>query len=110
MYLTDMAPNGTNDLLIVDGNSGELIEVVEAATFGYPRNTWIKPNAVFYGPSCFVGGLPESQDDVLEEYDTYVYSVDAATILKQLCVSPLDPNGEKLQAKLIKAGVIGGAK
>jgi hypothetical protein len=104
LYLTDSAPNGTNDLIIVDPNSGEIIASVEEVTFGYPGMRDIKPNAVAYGPECFVGGLPEDGEK-LSEYDGYLYSVDTDTLRSYLCVSPVDPKGLDLVKRLKSFGV-----
>ena len=105
LYLTEFAPNGTNDLLIVDGNTGEVKECIEGASFGYPRNTRIKPNAALYS-SEFVGGLPEDGESLnYEAGDLLLYSVDLDVLRSHFCVSPVDPDGANLRSRLEKAGI-----
>lgn len=103
LYLTEFAPNGTNDLLIVNGNTGEVIDQIEEAAFGYPRCTRTKPNARCCLESNFVGGIESGE--VRGEYDVDLYSVDADILREHFCVSPLDPNGARLDARLKAAGV-----
>ena len=103
LYLTDWSPNGTNDLVIVDGNTGEVIDTVIEAAFGYPRDTQIKPNARVYAESNFVGGIEPNEE--LSEYDINLYSVDLETLKEHSCVSPTDPDGSDLDKRLKTAGI-----
>lgn len=103
LYLTMMNPNGTNDLVVVDGNSGEVLECVEEVTFGYSRQTRIEFDAVLYHGE-FVGSMPET-GDVLGDDDTELYKVDLNVLKKYHCVGPSDPYGSDLVRRLLKAGI-----
>ena len=87
MYLTDMAPNGTNDLVVLDGD-GNVVHEIEEVCFGYPGQRKIKPN---YLINCF---SPDPNDSYP------IYPITKYLLKKHLAISPIDPKGEKMIAKL----------
>lgn len=102
LYVTDWAPNGTNDLLVVN-KYGEILECIEEATFGIDV---CKPNkkTLLVADTTVVYEIEKSS--FIPEIHTAVKRIGATELLRKLCVSPVDPNGEELQARLIKAGVL----
>ena len=105
LYLTDWMPNGTNDLLIVDKSTNEIIEFVESAAFGVDV---CKPNSK--PRTLLVADMDNAVYRVrVTEYDPSIHTVVkrvTRTILKKhFCVSPIDPDGSDLDKRLKLAGI-----
>ncbi len=104
LALTEMSPNGTNDLLILN-DSFELIEVIEEMTFGYPSNTAVMPDlSIDYTNT--IGGLDELNDPEMQEAGIQgLYTVSIDQVLGRIAVSPVDNGGKKV-SKLKALGLI----
>lgn len=109
LYVTDWEPNGTNDLLVVDGNTGEVIECIESATFGIDVCK-AKPmeRSMLYGYSNYVGEYPDAENQEELEFPENVVClrIDIDTLKQKLCISPIDPEGNDLIARLVKVGIV----
>lgn len=102
LYVTDWAPNGTNDLLICN-EAHEIIHVVEQATFGIDVMKHRSP----------VNDLVATEDQVISVKRgtdippdwTLVRAVTVKYLSQKLCVSPVDPSGARLIKRLKDAGI-----
>lgn len=104
LYVSDWAPNGTNDLLIVDPKTNQVVNYIEKATFGIdvckakPRE-----RATAWDRDILSGHVSA------EEYDPHTHTllrrVSKDLLRRKFCVSPSDPRGEDLRMRLLAAGV-----
>jgi hypothetical protein len=106
LFVTDWAPNGTNDLLIVD-RDGEIKACVSEATFGIdvaktrsgrPWRGWVAA-----GPQVYKLAAPSK--NFLPSVHTTVRPITLAELRKRIACSPLDPNGRTIALELKAAGV-----
>ena len=92
-YVTECAPNGTNDLLVCDGS--EVIDSMNEALFGVIIRT---PDACcLYGES--ISSIPEHIECAMEgSCDVFiVQKIDSDRILKKIAISPVC-DGSKAEA------------
>lgn len=95
LVLSEMSPNGTNDLLILSSEF-EIVASIEECCFGYPSNTAVKPD-LSIDFSNTIGDLDALSDpEMVEASIQGLYSVSLDQVLKRICVSPLDLHGEKV--------------
>ncbi len=108
LYVTDWAPNGTNDLLVCDENH-QIIAAVEAATFGIDvtrcapdLETVLVANdrEVFPIPRDEAGEALSMPSDLV-----LVRQINTKTLRNKLAVSPVDPDGTDVLTRLKAAGV-----
>lgn len=105
LVLTEMAPNGCNDLLILN-DEDEVIGFVEECVFGYPRNTAVKPDLsqIYDGTISDSSALNDAE--LVEAGVTALYTVDIRNVLQQVAVSPLDPHGARVITELKRLNLI----
>lgn len=106
LYITDSAPNGTQDLLIVDENN-EIIDSIQEATFGAPFNYRDEAGdllGVIQG-HCYISEV--IKEDVECGDATLVAPIHIEQVMSYIACSPIDPEGHDVikqlkQYKLIK--------
>jgi hypothetical protein len=81
LYLTEMAANGTNDLLITE--NGRITGCILEATMGYPNSFKVKPNAMTKETSDRVTGIKGFHS----KEHTFLYEVTAGQVLEYLVES-----------------------
>jgi hypothetical protein len=105
LYVTDWAPNGTNDLLVCDENY-YIIECIDEVTFGIDVTKSDVDEAQLCADSeqvlCIddMELVPDNGSDI-----TLVKRIDLGTLHMKLCISPMDPDGSDLKARLLKSGI-----
>ena len=114
LYVTDWAPNGTNDLLIVNKETGSVVEVIKECTFGIdvfkPRRQFTQYDCTHYighafsKDEYFIGKAPK-QAEFDPAFHTIVKRITLKELKQRLCVSPIDPHGADLDARLKRAGI-----
>lgn len=105
LYVTDWAPNGTNDLLICDENH-QIVSIVEGATFGIDVMKHRSPINDLVASDAQVFSIPalEEGEEVPAEL-TFVRQIDVPTLKRFLVVSPVDSDGAHLIAELKRNGI-----
>ena len=110
LYVTDWAPNGTNDLLICDEDH-QIVDSVESATFGIDVTKLQNGERQLVANSEDVFPVDDEiaadwkQNEYVPSEFTLVRQIDIDTLRRKLCVSPLDPDGSELIGRLKRAGV-----
>lgn len=116
LYIAYWNPNGTNDLLVCDDDH-QIIECIEEATFGINVTRGISDleTVLVADDQCVFGiKLGETEHGETEcgyattelpSELTVVSEITVDDLLKRLCVSPVDPDGSHVMARLRKAGV-----
>lgn len=97
LYLTEMAPNGTNDLLITE--NGKITGCILEATVGYPGSFRTKPDAVTKETTDRVTSLKGFRG----VEDTLLYHVDTNQVLEYLTSGP-DAEGSPVLDELSTLG------
>jgi hypothetical protein len=88
LVLTDMSPNGTNDLLILN-DDGEVIDSFQECCFGYPSNTAVKPDLSLTSFDNIVSDASALNDpELIEAGIQGLYSVNIRQVLSCIAVSP----------------------
>lgn len=87
LYVTDWAPNGTNDLIACDA-VGNVVDVLEEATFGIDVCRCKQQFGVYCGQLC------DASDDAA---DSVVAEIDVFTAYGSLAVSPVRSHDEALE-------------
>jgi hypothetical protein len=115
LYVTDWAPNGTNDLLVVDAESGGILEMIESATFGINvAKGWY--GHVIDADQNEVIELSEAQQRRFrqaavngEPHDWFASTVRPISVdelFRKLAVSPVDPDGDDVIDQLARLGIV----
>lgn len=110
LWVCNWAPNGTNDLLIVNGNTGEVIATIDEATFGIDVMKPKGAQGMLYSESNFVGALPEPHDenydaDMHSEYNVWVKRITPEELFTKRARSPIDPKGFQPFRELARLGI-----
>ena len=103
LYVTDWAPNGTNDLLICD-EENQIVGCVEEATFGIDVMKHRSLINDLIADDTQVDSIERQNEELPSEF-TFVRQIDIKTLKRRLCVSPSDPDGADLIRRLKRAGV-----
>lgn len=111
LYVTDWAPNGTNDLLICDEDR-QIVTCLEQVTFGIDvaRGAFdLETTSVADDCSVFSMETEAAREyfkDAAGPQDlALVRQISLAELRRFLCLSPLDPQGTHITALLKSAGV-----
>lgn len=96
LYVCEWAPNGTNDLVIVDEDN-QIIEVISEALFGVRVSIDHRIDGQTALIEDFIGTL--ATDDL--EAGVLVNSISLETALKRIAVSPVN-DGRETVATLMK--------
>lgn len=103
LYVTDWAPNGTNDLLICDENH-TIVDYIEGATFGINVMKHRSPINDLVANDTEIFSIARTEEELPSEF-TFVKNVNVADLKKFLAVSPVDPEGTRVIAELKKHGI-----
>ena len=100
LYLTEFGPNGTNDLLIVDRGTGSIVDLIEETSFGYSATAkLVCDGETIESIKSLAGALDP-------ELHTVVYPVSLSQVLRCICVSPVDPRGDRVMKELLRLGLL----
>jgi hypothetical protein len=111
LYVTDWAPNGTNDLLVCDSDH-QIVHVIESATFGIDvcRGAFDLEKAIIADcDSVFPVDSETAREwinaESIPSEFTVVEQIDLNTLKLKLTCSPIDPNGSEVLKQLKKIGI-----
>lgn len=98
LYVSDMYPNGTQNVFIA--NKNKFVAQIDEACFGIPVND--KTHLIDHD-GLEVYEVPFDAETA--EYDTYLYEVTLDEVLKHVAVSPVS-DGQELLDALVHYGIL----
>lgn len=102
LYVTDWAPNGTNDLVVVNRKTNEIKEIISQATFGIDV---AKGRSALWFHEVEKHFVLDRRSNFDVQSHTFVRKISMRQLKQNLCVSPVDPNGADLIERLRDAGI-----
>lgn len=86
LYVTDMSPNGTNDLIIVDNNN-EIIDIIPEATFGLTKS---KPDAALTDGMLDDAASLKDAELIEAGITQALYTVSIQKVMQNIAVNPVN--------------------